>query len=352
MTRQLVRGFRPRRAGFTLVELLVVIAIIGILVAMLLPAIQSAREAARRTQCTNNQKQLGVAALNAHEAKKHFPHGNYNYIYQHTTTPTPYNGKYNRRCWMQDIMAHFEETALADRFEEFMKTHGLAWEFPECSTPIAVLQCPSDGANPKVSTFTYGTLGVVGPPPSGDGKGASQGFSGNYIACSGSKYFNPGPASFGNPVYKNSAKLDGIFFAVSKIRFKDITDGSSHTAMFSELILSPDESDDDVRGRYYAGSPQGGVNFTTLYTPNASKADEINGLSQRPVPMAPGIWCGGLNSECSPAQDQFVIARSYHPGGVNLTMADGSVHFVGDAVDPLLYQALGSRNGNEVVDAL
>jgi prepilin-type N-terminal cleavage/methylation domain-containing protein len=345
MRRQLTQHFFLRNLGFTLVELLVVIAIIGILVAMLLPAIQAAREAARRATCTNNMKQVALAQHNYISSNKRFPHGTYNLNFVHTTTPPPYNGKQNRRCWMHDTMAYFGETVLYDRFDHFMRTgSSFAYDFPECHTVIPTLMCPSDPSNPKFITFTYSTLGVTGPPPSLDGMGATQGFHGNYVACASNKYFNP--VFKGSPFpEKNSAKINGLYFAISRVKPGDVTDGMSHTAMLSELILTPDETDDDERGRYYDPIP-GGTQFTTLHPPNTSVPDFINWISKNPVPKAPGVWCAG--GECNPSQNQFTSARSYHEGGVNLATADGAVHFVSDWVDPVVYTALGSRNGDEV----
>jgi len=337
---------RPNR-GFTLVELLVVIAIIGILVALLLPAVQSARETARRATCINNIKQVGLAQHNYIATKKRFPHGTYNLNFVHTTTPPPYDGKQNRRCWMHDTMAYFGEEVLYDRFDNFMRTgSSFAYDFPECHKVIPTLMCPSDPANPKFITWTYSTIGVVGPPPSLDGGGATQGFHGNYIACASNKVFNPLLPGKLTPA-ENSAKLNGIYFAISKVKPGDVTDGMSRTAMLSELIITPDVDDDDERGRYYDPIP-GGCQFTTLYPPNTSVPDFINWISKNPVPKAPGVWCAG--GECSPSQNQFNSARSYHEGGVNLATADGAVHFIVDSVDPVVYRALGSRNGEEVTE--
>jgi prepilin-type processing-associated H-X9-DG protein len=201
--------------------------------------------------------------------------------------------------------------------------------------------CPADPANPKNVTYSYSTLGVTGPPPSLDGGGASQGFSGNYVACASSNYINPGPPSANQ---KNSAKVNGMFFALSKVRMTDVTDGTSHTAMLSELILTPDATDDDERGRYY-DPVGGGVQFTTKYPPNSPVPDFINWLSRKSVPLAPGRWCAG--GECQPAENFFLSVRSYHGGGVNLATADGAVHFISETIDPVLYTGFGSRNGGE-----
>jgi prepilin-type N-terminal cleavage/methylation domain-containing protein len=338
--------FRQRGSSstaFTLVELLVVIAIIGILVALLLPAIQAARAAGRRTQCMSNMRQVGLGLLNHHDSRGRFPHGTYNWIDYHLTAADPYTLKENRRCWLHDTMPYFEENTLFDLFAEHQRKGGIAYDFPYCSTPIPMLMCPDDPTNPKTVTWTYSTIGVVGPPPSLDGIGASQGFSGNYVTCSGDGFFNPGPPAGKPPAYKNSAKLNGIFFAVSKIKTKDITDGTSHTAMLSELILTPDVIDDDMRGRYY-NPCGGGANFTTLYPPNTSVPDKINWLSKQPVPEAPALT-GGAGRWL--AQDGYLSARSYHSGGVHMLAADLSVHFVPNDIDPVVYKSFGSRNGGE-----
>jgi prepilin-type N-terminal cleavage/methylation domain-containing protein/prepilin-type processing-associated H-X9-DG protein len=337
-------GRSPGVSGFTLVELLVVIAIIGILVALLLPAIQAARATARRTQCMNNIRQVGLALFNHHDSRRRFPHGTYNWIDFHTSAAEPYSAKENRRCWLHDTMPYFEETELYSMFAEHQRKGGIAYDFPYCSTPIQILMCPEDPTNPKTVTWTYSTVGVVGPPPSLDGIGTSQGFSGNYVTCSGDGFFNPGPPAAKPPGYKNSAKLNGIFFAVSKISTKDITDGTTHTALVSELILTPDEIDDDIRGRYY-NPCSGGANFTTLYTPNTSVPDKINWLSKRAVPEAPALT--GPSGRWL-AQDGYLSARSLHDGGVNMLMADGAVQFIPNDVDPVVYKGLGSRNGSEI----
>ena len=332
------RKGRLRRA-FTLVELLVVIAIIGILVALLLPAVQAAREAARRAACVNNIRQVGLALLNHHDTKGRFPHGTYNLI-DFRETLEPYNGKQNRRCWMHDILPYMEQQSLYNKFDAFMKVNPVAWDFPESGTPISLLMCPNDPTNPKVQTYTHSSPGAEGFPPALDGMGPSQGFSGNYVACAGSTYYNLGIVKGGTtPPHKYSANLNGILFGQSKIRMKDVTDGSSHTVMVGEIILSPDGNDDDMRGRYY-NSCGGNVNFTTLYPPNSTTADRINWLSANPAPEAPAFPC----TRCF-AEETYLSARSYHVGGVNAVATDGAVHFIPSEIDPTVYRSFGSRNG-------
>jgi prepilin-type N-terminal cleavage/methylation domain-containing protein/prepilin-type processing-associated H-X9-DG protein len=341
MRRQTSGQVDARDRGFTLIELLVVIAIIGVLIALLLPAVQKAREAARRTQCRNNLKQLALALHNHHGAKKCFPPGTYNWIDHLGGMPPQYNGNQSRRCWMHDTMGYFEENSLYQRFDTFMNNGGIAYLFPELGTVIPILMCPADATSPKLQTWSGDPFpSPPNIPPSLGMAGYSQGFSGNMVACAGDDTFNK---FVPNQSHLTSAKLNGVFYAASRTRFRDITDGTSKTALLSELVLSPDVIDDDIRGRYY-NSMHGGANFTTKFPPNSSVGDKINWLSKQAVPLAPVL------SPCTRcyAFDEYVTARSYHPGGANLAAADGSVHFIPDTIDPLIYKGFGSRNGNEL----
>jgi prepilin-type processing-associated H-X9-DG protein len=306
-----------------LVELLVVIAVIGVLVALLLPAVQKAREAANRVKCQNNLKQLGLALHNYHDVMGFFTHGTYNRIDETGHTIPPYNGSQDRRCWMQDTLPYLEQDALFHAFDHYMSTGASALYFPQNTSIVPNLMCPSDPTNPKLKTWNPG-----------GGPDNSQGFSGNYVLCAGNDYFNPGGVA-------GSTDLNGMFFALSTVRLSEVTDGTSNTALSSELILSPDTIDNDIRGRYYNPAHCGTL-FSTRLPPNTPVPDQLDWCSSRPVPEAPCIWIG---------TDIFVLARSYHSGGVNLGMVDGSVRFIPNSIDPVTFRALGSRNGGEVVGA-
>jgi prepilin-type N-terminal cleavage/methylation domain-containing protein len=323
----------PRRA-FTLIELLVVIAIIGILIGLLLPAVQKVREAANRMKCSNNLKQIGLALHTYHDSHDHFPPGTYNYIDDYPSgTPAPYNGQQERRCWMHDILPYLEQSALYQSVDTYVTSNVNSignggpnvMSAPDRWTVVPTLMCPTDPANPKLVTASFGGSGATGTPQ------GSQGFSGNYALCGGSDYFNVGGAP-------NRAKANGTFVAVTPNRITDISDGTSNTLISSELILTIDPPGaDDVRGRYY-NSRHGGVLFSTRMPPNSDT-----------VPDQMQFCVSGIRTPCTwTATNVFVLPRSLHTGGVNTGLGDGSVRFISNSVDPVTFRALGSRNGGEV----
>ena len=217
-----------------------VIAIIGILIALLLPAVQAAREAARRTQCAANLRQVGIALHNFHDARLVFPVGQYNKIEADSTY-------FNRGGWWQKLLPFVEEETLYESTEAY--TGPYMTFAPNNNQLVPLFMCPSDGANPKnVTNFV-----------------PNEGFHGNYVVCGGSDYFNPSSSPTGE-------SLNGIFYVMSHTRMKDISDGSSHTLLAGELILTPDQGADDGRGRYW-NNWDGNNFFSTLLPPNTSVLD-------------------------------------------------------------------------------
>ena len=307
-----------RRSGFTLIELLVVIAIIAVLMALLVPAVQRVREAASRTQCQNNFKQMALAAHNHQSAKRAFPAGTLNpYGPDDSTTD-------DNRTWFHFLLPYMEQQGLYDAVEDFRLSGGpmnflysgsLA---QHVKTIVPICICPSDPHQPKTVTFAAH---------------GQQGFHGNIAGCAGSTTFNE--------VGIGGDKLDGIFFWKSAVRPRQITDGTSNTLLFAEIVITEDITTSDTRGRYWNNAFQGSVIFSTLNPPNSSVPDHLQ-------------WCQSIpTAPCTTGNTNIVLsARSVHANGINASMADGSVHFIGNDIDPAVYRALGTRAGGEVVAPL
>jgi type II secretory pathway pseudopilin PulG len=295
----------------------VVIAIIGILIGLLLPAVQSAREAARRTQCSNHLKQITLAMLSYETAHSAFPPGQYVYI----DHPSPVN--WNRYSWFYSILPYIEQKPMYEVYKKHLegpKTGGYCYTHLPCKKQIvAEFMCPSDTANPQVTN--------------GSSPGNQQGFHGNYMLNAGDDYFNPGG-------YPNSANLNGLFYVFSATAMRDIKDGTTHTLFASEINLSPDgpvsSGKEDIRGRYHNVRHAGAL-FSTKYPPNTSQPDRHN-------------YCiSTQRAPCTPTgTDVIVSARSQHPGGVNASLADGSTRFIANDVDPDVFKNYGTRDGKEV----
>jgi len=299
---------RSARIGFTLVELLVVIAIIGVMVGLLLPAVQAAREAARRMSCTNNLKQVALAMHNYHDTYNIFPPGQFNHLGQNTP-----GAAFMRECWMQPILSLIEQQALSEAIQIGRRTQYTFNIRGAAEVIVPTLVCPSDPNGPKNVT-----AGATSPSHA-----SNQGFHGNYVACAGSTLF-------GNN--NQGTNLNGIFFSLSKTKMASIVDGTSNTLMFSEIVTVPDTSAHDLRGRYH-NSWEGNSWFSTIYPPNTTIGDR----SQYCIasPFAP---CQTLGNSAL-----VQSARSLHPGGVNVALADASVRFVGETVDLLIWQAVATR---------
>jgi prepilin-type N-terminal cleavage/methylation domain-containing protein len=308
----------PRLAkGFTLVELLVVIAIIGILIALLLPAVQAAREAARRSQCTNNLKQIGLAMHNYHDRSKAFPYG---YIEEGDCPAPGCNQLHRRTCWMQEIWPFIEQQPLYDQYMNDTQLWVMDVDPKVRDQVIPAFICPSDGSEPAFGA-------------SGGYRSGADGFQGNYVVCWGEDVLPYG-----------LVELHGIFYRRSDTNFADIVDGSSNTLMGSESIARGSKNTGGGwggAGGYWGGAPHGGFGFTTMEPPNSPLPDRVYACKTTTWPQAPCLSTAG-------AADHVNFARSYHPGGAVFVLADGSVRFISETVNLATYRALGTRRGGEV----
>lgn len=309
------------RLGFTLIEVLVVIAIIATLIGLLLPAVQKVRESNARSACSNNLKQLSIAFHNYNSIHDKLPPGQPQGYYYSGWYSDPTVKNEDRSCWVMYILEHIEQGPLGAQVRTFLLNPPLeTYVAPFSIQHIRILICPSDPKGPK--------LGMAG---------SGQGTHGNYVVAHGSGF----ATSTTSP---NGANLDGIFYARSETRFTHITDGTSNTLMLSELNLSPDVGVDghDVRGRIW-NSIHAGSSFSTIYPPNSTVGDNTQDHCQ-PTQGAP---CGTQT-----VLDAFVLARSRHSSGVNAARADGSVQFMQNSINPIIWKAMGTRAGGEDISGL
>jgi prepilin-type N-terminal cleavage/methylation domain-containing protein/prepilin-type processing-associated H-X9-DG protein len=285
-----------RRRGFTLIELLVVIAIIAILIGLLVPAVQKVREAAARTQCANNLKQIGLALHNYHDTYKHLPPPRGN----HTGTTYLFT---EFRGWMCEILPYLEQTSLA---RSMYTNPWYVGFFVTFNTPVGNYLCPSDPRD----LFSV---------PAGNGALTS------YLGVTGSD--NDVNAQFNGPT-------NGIFNVSSGgIRLTDIRDGSSNTLMVGER--PPTAS-------LFEGW-WGASDYDTLLSTRQLYGDLFGAGGC----VLPGLFGpGSLTGPCNGDGNHF---WSFHPGGANWLLGDGSVRYLPYSASPLTIP-LASRSGGEVVD--
>jgi prepilin-type N-terminal cleavage/methylation domain-containing protein/prepilin-type processing-associated H-X9-DG protein len=340
----------PRHA-FTLVELLVVIAIIGVLVALLLPAVQSAREAARRTQCVNHLKQIALASLNYEQSKGTLPPaGDVEFVPK--VFPQTVNGEFlyvpytsfnqdagNQIGWAAFLLPYVEETALADQFD-FNTPLFLQPQSPQ-ATRVSPYICPSDA--PSETPFRHSTL-TLGRPVA----------KGNY-------------AAFATPYHLDMQVAQPGAISGQGLPLKRITDGTSHTLAFSEVRTRDDETDE--RGAW--ALPWNGASLLAFDMHHDTTKSWITdpflpwkiaeGQTQVPNTLGPNHdvlhECSSVaeaqleGMPCSSFHDTKWLSaapRSLHPQGVNVAYLDGRVAFLGNNVDEYLMAYLVSVEDGEV----
>jgi prepilin-type N-terminal cleavage/methylation domain-containing protein/prepilin-type processing-associated H-X9-DG protein len=285
-------------SAFTLVELLVVITIIGILIALLLPAVQAAREAARRMQCGNNFRQVGVALHNYHAAKGCFPPGNFE------TKKDPYKNAPGAFSWSVYLLPYVEQQAVYDlyTFGPYQPTYywSPANNATASSTRILAYTCPSD---PVQGTLLPGEGAVTD----------MCGVSDSVNQCYPTDYF----------LRLFPAEVDGIFGSNECCTIADVLDGTSNTLIVGEV----------TGGAYPDGSPVG------FFWPYANVLDTLDGINGPFTMPGSGKW------PAWPYDFYSSGFASWHPGGCNFALADGSATFISQNVASDILQALTTRDG-------
>jgi len=339
---------RTRRPAFTLVELLVVIAIIGILIALLLPAVQAAREAGRRTTCNNNLKQIGLGMHNHHDSMGHFPPG------------------FKNKDWDANSAALTSASSSTS-------AHAHLLNFMEQTTVAALIRFDqpyliniAEGDDPALDFNREARMAQIPGflcPSDPDELPIAEGGRTNYFANQGNSLLHglppsdPSDPNFGFPA------PNGIFYLNSRVKFRDILDGTSHTAAFSEKnkgdgsnAIVTEESD----------TFQPGTNPETLDEAVADcAACDIYDLTKQRISNVGVPWLRAYHSNSQyyhiappntrscmyPPGRIMTTAGSRHPDGVNVLMCDGSVHFVVDTLELAVWRGMGTRAGKEQITA-
>jgi prepilin-type N-terminal cleavage/methylation domain-containing protein len=333
--------------GFSLVELLVVIAIIGVLVALLLPAVQAAREAARRAHCTNNLKQIGLAAQNFHDAHKVFPSAGWGYLWVGDpdlgySVKQPGGWAYSLLPFMEYGNVHEMGT---DNNPGFITYAQWAGALKATQTPIPQLICPSRRdvqCYPRVQFMAPGDNQAY----NAGGDTSSKLNRSDYAGNAGDFYVNwaTGPSTLNNGFsnvgfHPDSPKSTGVLYQRSSIPMKQVTDGTSKTMLVGEKYLNPDNyetgtdiSDDQAA---FAGDDFDACRWSHLLYSN-------DGNPNNDQPLVPQADTGGVGP--------LLSFGSAHPGAFQAVLCDGSVQSIAYEIDMQTLRNLCNRQDGQLVD--
>ena len=331
-----------RRPGFTLIELLVVIAIIAILIGLLVPAVQKVREAAARTQCVNNLKQIGLACHNFHDTNKKLPSGVIEVGYPNVALMQQ---EWWYASWMARILPFVEQNPLGNQIQPEFNRIWYAWGFGptganaphlQLGTFVPLFSCPSETRNLINPSVNLGW---------GNGPVAFT----CYLANSGT----------------NNRAYDGVIYNSSAVKLVAITDGTSNTVMVGERPPSADLN----FGWWYAGAGfyDASWNVPSGHQKQVGVGDVLLGAREQyyildsddgvggPPSLHPTGTCQTTYMNFQPGNIQDYCHQvhfwSYHSGGSNFVFADGSVHFLSYSADPMM-PALCTRAGGEVISGV
>jgi prepilin-type N-terminal cleavage/methylation domain-containing protein/prepilin-type processing-associated H-X9-DG protein len=358
----LVKRRRSGQSAFTLIELLVVIAIIAVLIAMLLPAVQSAREASRRIQCTNNLKQLGLALHNYHESLQCFPFGKGDSY----STKIPDAPGFARWSGHSQLLPYLEQAplfnainfALPPEVPAILEPPTPKWisayqdpnraNATACRVALSAFLCPSDPAGPVIEDWKSGN---------------------NYYANEGSWLCDPSEQT-PSQVFLGELPRGNLYYR-SYVRMASMTDGTSQTACFSEkrrgsgtpdlrndlFVMDFSNTIDEVyRNCKNIDTPMNWISSSRLgatWAVGDMTCTAYNHVSEPNTRTCWGCPHSVANFPPYPLVNMPVQLppSSYHPGGVNLLLCDGSVRYIKDGVALNVWRALSTRNGGEVISA-
>ena len=324
--------YKFQKSAFTLVELLVVITIIGILIALLLPAVQAAREAARRMQCSNNLKQIGLGCMNHEQAHGHLPTGGWGCLWM--PDPDGGFGKQQPGSWAYNLLPYVEQQSLHDLGTGLSGTAKKTAVVQIAMTPLSAFICPSRREAklyPVVDPYiSYNTNPIPVPQAARTDYAANLGGTDAEDAANGRE--NPITTSYGPPSGTTNSDAwtpptwlkyrNGVMYLLSRVTMADISDGTSNTYLAGEKYLNPDHYSD---GLYTADNRVmfNGEDFDHGRWTNVDP-------TTIPRPDTPGI-------------DNFANFGSAHSGTFNMVFCDGSVHSISYAISQATHCYLGNR---------
>lgn len=313
-----------RKPGFTLIELLVVIAIIAILIALLLPAVQQAREAARRTQCKNNLKQIGLALHSYHDIYNTFPPG---YTARNIASSAPASAETGPGyAWSFAILPQIDQANLINQIDTNLDAAAPANLAAVSSVSLTTFLCPTDPAPPVFDVTDSGGATLTLP-------------TSNY----------PGIVGYAN-VTMNPGQGTGLFYRNSRIRFRDITDGTSSTICVGERMhqhdFNPPMAPVAANSTWYAAIPgvTRAAGMMSMPMMTEGPASMILGhVGQAPMMGMPAM------QRTPNSTNHIVHFSSQHEGGVQFLLCDGSTHFISENIDYGIFRNLGERADGNVI---